>query len=48
MYKKQKTAFPPQDYEGFLSESKSLKLEFSGQGMEGNLWLCWDFHNFSI
>lgn len=48
MHKKQKAAFFPQDCKGFLSDSKNLKLEFIGQGMEGNLWLYWDFHNFSI
>lgn len=40
--------FFPQDCKGFLSDSKNLKFEFIGQAMEGNLWLCWDFHNFSI
>lgn len=39
---------PPQDYRGFLSDSKNLKLEFTGQGMEGNLWLSGVFTIFQF
>lgn len=37
MYKNKRLLSSPQDCKGFLSDSKNLKLEFIGQGMEGIL-----------